>query len=83
MMNDFTGKVVLVTGGSSGIGRATAILFGKQGAKVVVANRRVKEGQETVTMIKDAGGGSHLHTDRCQDCITSGKPCRENCGKIQ
>jgi NAD(P)-dependent dehydrogenase (short-subunit alcohol dehydrogenase family) len=56
MMNDFTGKVVLVTGGSSGIGRATAIMFGKQGAKVVVANRRVKEGQETVTMIKDAGG---------------------------
>lgn len=55
-MNDFTGKVVLVTGGSSGIGRATAIMFGKQSAKVVVANRRVKEGQETVTTIKDAGG---------------------------
>jgi NAD(P)-dependent dehydrogenase (short-subunit alcohol dehydrogenase family) len=55
-MNTFTGKVVLVTGGSSGIGRATAIKFGEQGAKVVVAARREKEGKETVEMIKKAGG---------------------------
>jgi NAD(P)-dependent dehydrogenase (short-subunit alcohol dehydrogenase family) len=55
-MNTFAGKVALVTGGSSGIGRATAIKFGEQGAKVVVANRREKEGKETVEMIKKAGG---------------------------
>ena len=55
-MNTFAGKVALITGGSSGIGRATAIKFGEQGARVVVANRREKEGKETVELIKKAGG---------------------------
>jgi NAD(P)-dependent dehydrogenase (short-subunit alcohol dehydrogenase family) len=55
-MNTFAGKVVLVTGGSSGIGRATAIKFGEQGARVVVAARREKEGNETVEMIRKADG---------------------------
>ncbi len=49
-------KVVLVTGGSLGIGRSTAILFAKQGAKVVVADRQRDEGEETVRTIQAAGG---------------------------
>ena len=55
MAGQFDGKVAIVTGGSSGIGQATAIAFGKAGAKVVVAARRDSEGEETVNLIKQAG----------------------------
>ncbi len=50
------GKVVLVTGGSSGIGRATALVFAREGAKVVVADVLTDDGEETVQKIIDAGG---------------------------
>lgn len=51
------GKVVLVTGGSSGIGRASALAFAKEGAKVVVnANMNIEGGEETVRLIKETGG---------------------------
>jgi NAD(P)-dependent dehydrogenase (short-subunit alcohol dehydrogenase family) len=49
-------KVALVTGGTSGIGRATAIAYAQQQAKVVVAGRRIDEGEETVRLIKETGG---------------------------
>jgi len=49
-------KVALVTGGTSGIGRATAIAYAKQQAKVVVVGRRIDEGEETVRLIQEAGG---------------------------
>jgi NAD(P)-dependent dehydrogenase (short-subunit alcohol dehydrogenase family) len=55
-MINFAGKVAIVTGGTSGIGRAAAIAYAQQGAKVVVAGRRVEAGQETVQLIKAAGG---------------------------
>ncbi len=55
-MSQFTGKVALVTGGNAGIGRATALEFAKQGAKVVVSGRREKEGSEVVAEIKALGG---------------------------
>jgi NAD(P)-dependent dehydrogenase (short-subunit alcohol dehydrogenase family) len=64
MMNTFAGKVVLVTGGSSGIGRAAAIKFGERGAKVIVAARREKESKETVEMIEKAGAeATFVQTD--------------------
>lgn len=52
----FDGEVALVTGGSSGIGRAAALAFAAQGAKVVVASRRTEESTETVRLIHAAGG---------------------------
>jgi len=54
---DFKGKVVIVTGGATGIGRAAAIEFGKLGARVVVATgSNVAGGEDTVKTIRDAGG---------------------------
>ena len=56
MDRPFENQVALVTGGSSGIGRATALAFAAQGARVVVASRRAEESEETVRMIRSAGG---------------------------
>jgi NAD(P)-dependent dehydrogenase (short-subunit alcohol dehydrogenase family) len=56
-MKEFEAKVALVTGGGSGIGRATALAFAREGARVVIGNRNVQRGEETVKMIQ-AGGGT-------------------------
>lgn len=64
MAAELEGKVGLVTGGTSGIGRETAVLFAKAGAKVVVAGRRELEGQETIDLIRSTGGeGLFVKTD--------------------
>ena len=55
-MKEFAGKVALVTGGGSGIGRATAMAFAREGAQVVIGNTNVERGEETVSIICEAGG---------------------------
>lgn len=63
-MTDFQGKVALVTGATSGIGRATAIAFGKRGATVVVTGRREQEGRETLDVVRAGGGdGAFIRLD--------------------
>jgi NAD(P)-dependent dehydrogenase (short-subunit alcohol dehydrogenase family) len=56
MTRELEGKVGLVTGGTSGVGRETSVLFAKSGAKVVIAGRREPEGEETIELIRAAGG---------------------------
>lgn len=56
MAGRFEGKIALVTGGGSGIGRATALLFAREGAKCVIADVFEESGKETVRMIKEADG---------------------------
>lgn len=56
MAGSLEGKVILVTGGGSGIGRATSLLLAKQGAKVMIADYVPEGAQKTVSMIKESGG---------------------------
>jgi len=55
-MRKLDGRVALITGAGSGIGRATALLFAEEGAKIAVADCASEGGQETVELIKAAGG---------------------------
>lgn len=56
MFEEFKGKVLFVTGAASGMGREVAVRFGSLGCKVAVAARRPDAGEETVRMVKEAGG---------------------------
>lgn len=63
-MKQLENKIAIVTGGTSGIGRSTAVALAAAGAKVVVAGRREAEGNETVKLVAEAGGeASFVQTD--------------------
>jgi NAD(P)-dependent dehydrogenase (short-subunit alcohol dehydrogenase family) len=63
-MSPFTEKTALVTGGGTGIGRATALDFAEKGASVVIADMDAKEAEHTVELIKKIGGKAiFVHAD--------------------
>ena len=74
-MNRLKDKVAIVTGGAAGIGRATAVLFGEEGAKVVIADTSLSECEECVAQIRDQGGEAiFVETD-----ISNEDNCRRTC----
>ena len=67
-MKRLNGKIAVVTGSSSGIGKAIALRFGEEGATVVVAARRIDLCHQTVEQIKQGGGNAHAQqTDISQE----------------
>jgi NAD(P)-dependent dehydrogenase (short-subunit alcohol dehydrogenase family) len=68
---DFSGKVVVITGGSRGIGHAMALGFGQAGARVAIASRKIESCEATVDEIRALGsdGSAHaIHVGRWDDC---------------
>lgn len=70
-MGRLSGKIAIVTGGNSGIGYATALLFCKEGAKVVIASRRTDNNKKTVDEITAQGGeimAVEADVSKMEDC---------------
>lgn len=65
MANDLTGKVIVITGASSGIGAATAVEAGRAGMRVVLAARRVEMLEDVAAKVRDASGGGEAEVVAC------------------
>ena len=55
-----SGKTAVITGGAAGIGRASSLMFAKEGARVVIIDINEEAARETVEMITAAGGSAHF-----------------------
>lgn len=81
----FEGKVALLTGAGSGIGRATALAFNKEGAKIVITDISAEGGEQTLEMIKKAGGNAiFIETDvsKANEVEASVKKTIETYGRL-
>ena len=78
-------KVALITGAGGGIGRETAVLFAREGARIVVVDVNDAAGQETVDLVRRAGGDAvYAHADVSQtaDCAAMIRVAEEKFGKL-
>src|SRR3990170_4050401 len=85
ILTAFNGKVAIITGAASGIGKASALLFAREGAKVVVADVTDELGKETVKMINESGGKAiFVHTDvsKVEDVKSVVKTTVDTYGKL-
>jgi len=79
------GKVAIITGAGSGLGRAAALLFAKEGANVVVTAPRERDGEQTVKSIREAGGDAILarvDVTRASDLENAVKAVADKYGKL-
>jgi NAD(P)-dependent dehydrogenase (short-subunit alcohol dehydrogenase family) len=84
-MSEFEGKVAIVTGASSGIGRTGAIFYAREGAKVIVSDINEEGGRETVRLIQDASGEAFfVKTDvaNSNECETMVRTAVEQYGRL-
>lgn len=79
------GKTALITGAANGIGKATALLFSKEGANIVLVDIAAKAGKKVANTIKSAGGNAlYLHADvsQAKDCRTMISTTEKKFGKL-
>jgi NAD(P)-dependent dehydrogenase (short-subunit alcohol dehydrogenase family) len=85
MSGRFASKVVLVTGGTSGLGCDAALAFAREGAKVVLAGRRVEAGEEVISEIRKEGGEAifvRADVSQSPDVNASVQACVNTCGGL-
>jgi NAD(P)-dependent dehydrogenase (short-subunit alcohol dehydrogenase family) len=82
-MNEFQNKVAIVIGGTSGIGRAAAVAYAREGARVVVAGRRAAEGEETVRLLGAQGGEGFFVTTDVSKAAQVKEPRRTDAANVR